>query len=98
MTQKSTGLMRLSRHIQIGGWVALGAGVLSYAQYFIDRPVDLPPDMGIVIGSAAILIIGSITVATASCLKELEARLDRIEGSRSASESRLGETDSGELE
>jgi hypothetical protein len=57
--------------------------MLVMIQYFGGRYVyGRPIDLGIALGSGAIVLIGLVTNAMAKCLAALQERLDRIEGDR----------------
>jgi hypothetical protein len=81
------GLMRIrngSLAIRVFGHVLFWSGGLNYAYHFITvHWYSFPQNMGISLGFGAITLLGLVAIAVASCLKNLEERLDRIEGQRS---------------
>ncbi len=66
--------------VRVFAYIILVGGVISTAFDVYNRPeVAMPADLGIVIGNAALILLGLVTSAIASVLKNLETRLDRIE-------------------
>lgn len=66
-----------------GNFIAV-AGILMMIHYFAGRYLfGRPLDLGVALGSGAIVLIGLVASAVAKCLAGLEERLDRIEGGRS---------------
>jgi len=66
------------------GYILFAFGALSMIQYFVGRYIyGRPVDMGIALGSGAIVLIGLVAISIAKCLVGLEERLDKIESARS---------------
>ena len=62
------------------GYAIFVFGTLSMIQYVTFQIwYSISPDMGIVLGNGAILLIGLVTLSVASCLRTLERRIDRLE-------------------
>jgi hypothetical protein len=69
--------------VRVFGHVLFWSGGLGYAYHFITvHWYSFPQNLGISLGSGAIALLGLVALAVASCLKNLEERLDRIEGQR----------------
>jgi hypothetical protein len=69
--------------VRIFGWIVVGVGVLNFVQYYMWKiKYSALPDMGIVTGSAAIMICGAVTLLVANCLRDLEQRIGRLEGGK----------------
>lgn len=66
--------------IKILGYAILTLGVFGTADYYVTSIIySYPQNMGIVVGNSAMILLGLVTTAVASCLKNLEGRLDKIE-------------------
>ena len=62
------------------GYTIFVFGTLSMVQYVTFQIWhSISPDMGIVLGNGAILLIGLVSLSVASCLRTLERRIDRLE-------------------
>jgi hypothetical protein len=67
------------------GYSVVGCGALSFVQYFYFKiKYSMPPDMGIVLGSAAVTMIGAVMLMVARCLIDLEQRVRRLENGHTA--------------
>ncbi len=61
-------------------YLILAGGLVGAAADFFNRPeVAIPTDMGVVIGNGALVLLGLVTSAIASVLRNFEKRLDKIE-------------------
>src|ERR1043166_6751406 len=66
------------------GYFVFGGGILVMIQYFGGRLFyGRTIDLGIALGSGAVVLVGWVAIAIARCLAGLEERLDRIELGRS---------------
>ena len=65
------------------GYLILAAGILSVG-FDLHRRVQwvVPTDMGVVVGEAALILLGLIAQTFGQSLRRLEARLDEFEAKR----------------
>ena len=72
-----------SSTVRFLGYMIFGFGILSILQYFDIRfRYSQPPDMGIALGSGAIVFTGLVALSVADSLKKLEQRIARLEETR----------------
>jgi hypothetical protein len=72
-----------SRVVRFYGYAIFGFGALTTVQYLIAQLwFSIPPNMGIVLGSGAIVLAGLATTLVTNCLGSLEDRVDRLENLR----------------
>jgi hypothetical protein len=73
-------------------YVILAGGVVSTGFDFYNRPeMAIPQDMGVVLGNGAFVLLGLVTSAVATVLRNLEMRLDRIERQGGSEETRISQ-------
>jgi hypothetical protein len=69
--------------LRIFGYIIFAYGAISTFLYiFYQVRYSTDPDMGIVLGNGAIILAGLVALSAATCLRNLEQRLDRLENSR----------------
>ncbi len=66
--------------VRLFGYILFAYGLVSTLLYLIFQiRYSIGPDMGIVLGNGAITLIGLVALSVATCLVQLEKRLDRLE-------------------
>jgi hypothetical protein len=66
--------------LRLWGIAISAVGLLNIAQYLLAEFLYSMHNLGIAIGSSAMVFTGLVTLVAASCARNLEERLDRIDG------------------
>jgi hypothetical protein len=73
------------------GYVIMTAGGITILDYYRRKLfLGFRPDLGIITADVALLLLGSLAIMTAGCLKTFQGRLDGMEASISRSDPRPG--------
>jgi hypothetical protein len=68
--------------IQLCGYVIMAAGGITILDYYRRKLfLGFPPDLGIITADVALLVLGSLAIMIAGCLKTFQGRLDGMEAS-----------------